>query len=504
MNSAFGGQSLMRTKTAETSGVSCVLKNIDGIVSLCDIVKSSYGIHGAYKLVVNSHQKTVISRSVSSILSGCDIEHPALRMLVEPIAHLAQMGDCTGFLMGVIGEILRRSGSLISQGVLPMEISSGLRECLEEVRGLFEEESEKAEFSLTDQEVLRKVLSGIVKEKRVTELLAESIASISQRGSFPIDSVRVAKVNVGSLSDSERFQGMLLETGPAGSVEKGENLKTAIYTCPLAISNMETKGTVLLKNAEDLLTYTSDDEATVRNFVDRITANGVGLLICNGTVDSLMLDFLNEKGVIVLKVTSKFELRRLCMLFGGKFSNTLTPIEEGSLGRCSVLEVCAYGERRYTRVLGAGRVDTIIIKGSLPARLEEHERVIGKATCALQVVANESMRTGSIRLLKGAGICEKNLSKRIREIGEQHTDMRQVAMKILAESIHSVGERCLSESIPESSYDQVYDVAAIKERALTYALVLSSDILSISQMFITTNEDTLQAPKRPGNWDDLD
>ncbi|KAI5191264.1 T-complex protein 1 subunit theta [Nematocida sp. AWRm77] len=506
MSSAFGGHNLMRKKTAESAGVSCVVKNIDGVVSLCDMLKTSYGVRGMYKLVVTGHQQTLISRSVSSIISGCDIEHPALRMLAHPVAHLAMLGDCTGFLLGLIGEVLRRSALLIQQGVLPTEIAGGVRECLDVVGELVGEEAEELEFDLEKKEVLQRVLSGLVKEQKIGELLAESIAGISKEGTFPTDNIRVTKVNVGSLEESERMQGMLLECAPCGSVVQGENLKVAVYACPLVMSNLETKGTVLLRSAEDLLSFTAEDEAAVRKHVESLVEGGVGLVVCSGSVDPLMLDYFGEKNVAVLKIQSKHDLRRLCILFGARFSNTLRPLGEENFGRCRLLEVCTYGEKKYTKVTGPGGVETLILRGSLPAQLEECERVIMKAMCALQVCATESMQRGKVRVLKGAGACEKKFAERLKAKAAEYTDVRQMAFNLFAESILQVGDRSRGpeESSAQEAYEGIYDVAEIKERALEYACSLSASILSISQIFITKSEDALQAPKRQGHWDDQD
>lgn len=500
MAGTFGESNLLRTNTAETYGMGCVLKNIEGIVGLCDMLKTSYGINGMYKLVVDSHKKTTISRSASSILAGCDVEHPTLRMLIEPIAHLAQMGDCTGFLIGVIGEILREAAGLIERGIMSTEIAASLRDIYPEIAQIVSSVAETVCFSLTDKDTLRKSISGIVKEERISMLLGEAISEISKNGSFPIDSVRVTKIEVGSLSDSERLKGMLLEISPQGTVEYGANLKTAIYTCPLAMSNLETKGTVLFKSADDLLNYAEKDEQMAKKFVDELTANGVGLIVCSGSVDPLLLDYLNEKKVIVISLHSKFDLRRMCMLFGGRFSHMLSPMPEEALGTCSLFEVCYYGERRYVKVTGPGRIETILVKGSLPARLEEIERVIGRAIYALQICAAESMRTEKLRLLPGAGKCEVSIAERIQKHFSESTEINQLISKVVGRAIEKVGRRC-GEQMEEK---EVYDIAGIKEKALEYALVLSADILSITQMFITKNEDMLSAPKRQGHWDDRD
>jgi T-complex protein 1 subunit theta len=45
-----------------------------------------------------------------------------------------------------------------------------------------------------------------------------------------------------------------------GVVKKATNAKVAVYTCGIDISQTETKGTVLLRNADEMLNFTSGEE----------------------------------------------------------------------------------------------------------------------------------------------------------------------------------------------------------------------------------------------------
>lgn len=46
----------------------------------------------------------------------------------------------------------------------------------------------------------------------------------------------------------------------AGIIKNATKAKVAVYTCGLDISQTETKGTVLMKNAEELLNFTHGEE----------------------------------------------------------------------------------------------------------------------------------------------------------------------------------------------------------------------------------------------------
>lgn len=92
---------------------------------------------------------------------------------------------------------------------------------------------------------------------------------------FNIDNVRVVKIMGGSLSGSRVVQGMVFGREPEGKkifcdknvfsptlgmIKKASRAKVAVFTCALDIAQTETKGTVLLKNAEEMLNFTSGEE----------------------------------------------------------------------------------------------------------------------------------------------------------------------------------------------------------------------------------------------------
>jgi len=45
-----------------------------------------------------------------------------------------------------------------------------------------------------------------------------------------------------------------------GNVKKVTRGKVAVFTCPLDISQTETKGTVLIRNADEMLNFTTGEE----------------------------------------------------------------------------------------------------------------------------------------------------------------------------------------------------------------------------------------------------
>jgi T-complex protein 1 subunit theta len=100
---------------------------------------------------------------------------------------------------------------------------------------------------------------------------------------FNVDNVRVVKVMGGSLYDSRVVKGMVFNREPegkynlsllpgwmnqeaetrdddAGVVKKATKAKVGVFTSGIDIAQTETKGTVLLKNADELLGFSRGEE----------------------------------------------------------------------------------------------------------------------------------------------------------------------------------------------------------------------------------------------------
>ena len=77
----------------------------------------------------------------------------------------------------------------------------------------------------------------------------------AQPKNFNVDYVRMVKILGGSIYDSQVVRGMVFHRQAEGDVKRVERAKIAIFNCALDIQQTETKGTVLLKSAQQLLSF---------------------------------------------------------------------------------------------------------------------------------------------------------------------------------------------------------------------------------------------------------
>lgn len=70
----------------------------------------------------------------------------------------------------------------------------------------------------------------------------------------------MVKILGGSLTDTAVVNGMVFGRAPEGAVQKATDAKVAIFNCGLDVQTTETKGTVLIHNAKEMLDFTKGEE----------------------------------------------------------------------------------------------------------------------------------------------------------------------------------------------------------------------------------------------------
>lgn len=73
-----------------------------------------------------------------------------------------------------------------------------------------------------------------------------------------------------------------------------------------------------MNNADDLLQFSATEESEVESQVKSLHDTGVNVVVAAGKFGDLYLHFLNKYGIMGVRLTSKFDLRRLCRTIGAQ------------------------------------------------------------------------------------------------------------------------------------------------------------------------------------------
>ena len=546
-----GGPHLFKDGYKHLQGIEeAVLRNIQAVNELSDIVRTSFGPNGRNKMVVNHLGRIFVTSDAATIIREMEVVHPAAKLLVYASQQQeAEMGDGTNFVIILAGELLRQAELLISLGLHPTEIVQGYELARDRALELLENLSIATLSTPPTQESLALALRPTLASKQygheeiLAPLVAQAVSLVIPTSpsntlrDFSVDNVRVVKIMGGSLSQSRVVRGMVFGREPEGQVKAVSAAKVAVFSCGLDISQTETKGTVLLHNAQELKDFSRGEEQQLESMLREIADSGVKVVVTQSTVGELALHYLNRLGIMVCRIPSKFDLQRLCRLLGATPLARIgapMPEEAGFIDSAMTTEIGGDRVTVFRQEDGEKggkaqpRLATIVLRGATTSMLDDTERTIEDGINAVKSLTRDP------RLVPGAGASEIELARQIVAYGERTPGLNQHAIKKYGEALQVI-PRTLAETSGLDATDvvsklhaqhaatenadtgvdveqttdgtmstvdaQVFDVLVAKHWAIRYATNAAIDVLRVDSI-IMSKPAGIKAPGRNPNWDE--
>ena len=303
---------------------------------------------------------------------------------------------------------------------------------------------------IRSQSELSKAIRTVVASKQsgsedfLADMVAEAVLAVLPKNpiNFNVDNIRVVKIMGGSLEQSKVVKGMVFGREPDGSVKKAKKAKVGVFSCAIDISQTETKGTVLLHNAKEMMDFTKGEENQLETIVKELHDSGLRVIVAGSTVGELALHYLNRFGILVIKILSKFELRRLCRVVGATPLARLGAPMPDEMGNVDIVETIEIGGDRVTvfrQENDVTRTATLVIRGATQNHLDDIERAVDDGVNVVKAITRDA------KLVPGAGATEMQLVERITTFGEKTPGLPQYAIKKYAEAFEVI-PRTLAES----------------------------------------------------------
>jgi T-complex protein 1 subunit theta len=396
-------------------------------------------------------------------------------------------------------------------------------------------------------EELSKAIRTVVAAKQsgsediLADMVAEAVLAVLPKNpaNFNVDNIRVVKIMGGSLEQSKVVKGMVFGREPDSSVKKATKAKVGVYSCPIDISQTETKGTVLLHNAKEMLDFTKGEEHQIETIIKELHDSGLRVVVAGSTVGELALHYLNRYNILVIKVLSKFELRRLCRVVGATPLARLGAPMPDEMGNVDVVETLEIGGDRVTvfrQENETTRTATLVLRGATQNHLDDVERAVDDGVNVFKAITRDA------RLVPGAGATEMQLVERVGAFGEKTPGLAQYAIRKYAEAFEVV-PRTLAESagldatevlsrlytahaaqkggkgkkewtvgvdienqdgsgVLDAVEEGILDLMVVKSWAIKLATEAARTVLSVDQIIVSRQAG---GPKPPGpnpNWDE--
>lgn len=427
-----------------------VYRNIQACKQLAETTRTAYGPFGMNKMVINHLEKLFVTSDAATIVRELEVQHPAARMvLMASEMQEREVGDGTNLVLLLSGALLEQADSLLRSGLSVPEVIAGYEKACDKALEVLPSLSLRSLGNERDElEVAAAIRTAVSSKMYGTEdFLAKLIASacvsiLPSSGNFNVDNVRVCKILGSGVQASTVMRGMVFKREVEGDVKAAKAARIAIYSCPFDSTNTETKGTVLIRNAQELVSLTQGDESLLESQVVAIASAGATVVVAGGKVADLALHYANKHGLMLVRLNSKWDLRRLSKTVGATVLPRLTPPTADDLGHCDSVHLDEVGDTQvvvFKQDKEESAISTVLLRGATENVMDDAERAVDDGVNSYKVLLRDR------RLVPGAGATEIELAQQIAAYGEASPGLDQYAIKKFAVALESV-PRALAEN----------------------------------------------------------
>ena len=427
-----------------------LLRNIDAVVDLSQLTRTSLGPNGMKKIIKNHFGKLYVTGDCATILHEAEIQHPAAKMLVNASQMQAeQIGDGTNFVITFAGECLNLAAQLIRAGINSKDIVAGYQAALAKALEILPSLNvHQVKDMRNHDEVVKAIKTSLsshqfLNSDHLADLVATACIQANQNPKlkFSVDNVRVAKALGGSIDDSFVVKGFAVKREVMGTIRKMENCKLAVFATSFDLPESDTKMQTVFKSGEEMSNYNLSQEKRMDEIVSSIAEKGVNVVVCQSKITEMAMHFLEKHNIMALQLPSNWDIKRLCRCVKALPLLRISQPQDDEIGHCKLCEVKEVGSTPLVIFEAENsEVSTIIVRGATPNVIDDVERSIDDAVNSYLVM------TEYPQLVPGAGACEMELSCQIAKWAEARPGMDQYGARKFAEALEvipkTIAETC--------------------------------------------------------------
>ncbi len=433
--------------------------NILAAKMVAEMVKTTLGPKGMDKMLVSPTNDIVVTNDGVTILEEMQIEHPAAKMMVE-IAKTQEneVGDGTTTAVMIAGKLLDNAEKLLDKKIHPTVITKGYNMAAEKCQEILLDISLR--INPGDEDVLRQVAmtamtgkSAENSKEKFADIIVKAVkqignfqSSASQEGSegykiqdggrIELDDIKIEKTKGDGIADTELISGIVLNNEKVSSDMPFviNNARIALIDFPFELKNPEIDTKISISSPEQLQSFISQEEKTIKDMVNKITDTGANVVFCQKGIDDFAQYLLSKARIYACRRVAKSDMEKLSKATGGKIVSNLNELSSEELGNSQTVEEVKHANDFFTYVKGCQnpKALTILIHGGSEHVIDEIERAIKDGLG--DVVS--SLKSGLV--VPGGGAIEIELAKRLREFSQGLSGREQLAVEEFASSLEFI------------------------------------------------------------------
>src|SRR5918912_781389 len=527
---------ILKEGSTQTKGRDAQKNNITAAKLIAEIVRSSLGPRGMDKMLVDTLGDVTITNDGATILKEIDVQHPAAKMMVEiSKATDNEVGDGTTSTVVLAGSLLSKAEDLIAKDVHPTVVVDGYRMASEKAIEILKEASTKVDA--TNRQILGKIAHTSMASKLVSvnaeplsKVVIEAVLAVAEElgdNNFKVDAdnIKVEKKAGGSIDDTKLIQGVVLdkEVVHGAMPKRVENAKIALLNAALEIEKTEMSAEIRISDPHQMQMFLEEENRMLKSMVDKISASGANVLLCQKGIDDLAQHYLAKTGILSVRRAKESDMNNLAKATGGRVLSNIDEISTADLGHAKLVEERKVETDKWVFVEGCKnpKAVSILVRGGSQRVVDEAERSVHDAIMAVKDVVEYPYIT------VGGGAPEVYISQKIREWSASLSGRSQLAAERFADGVEEIaialaenagmdpidtqtelrsksalskpkyGVDVLNGKVADMAAKDIYEPLKVKEKVISAATEASSMILRIDDV-IAASKSKESAPPPGG------
>mmetsp|Transcript_43664 Transcript_43664/g.103772 ORF Transcript_43664/g.103772 Transcript_43664/m.103772 type:complete len:329 (+) Transcript_43664:67-1053(+) len=276
-----------------SQGLNVIKKNIQDIINLSNILKTSLGPLGMDKVIRESRKNILITNDGATILDRAKIKGEIRKMIVElSMAQDNEIGDGTTGVVVLTGGLLEQAQKLLENGIHPVRICEGFEHAsdmclsyLEKISQIFDQKLEifqnlvKAAMTAMNSKIINR------SKKKLAEICVKAILAIAdlRRRDVNLELIKIG----GNLEKTTLINGIIIDKEFSNPQMPKEirDVRLSILTCPLEPAKPKSKHKIEIESVENYEDLEKVEQNYFREMINQIKASGTNLVLCQWGFD---------------------------------------------------------------------------------------------------------------------------------------------------------------------------------------------------------------------------
>eukprot|EP01091_Cochliopodium_minus_P012454 TRINITY_DN3774_c0_g1_i1.p1 TRINITY_DN3774_c0_g1~~TRINITY_DN3774_c0_g1_i1.p1 ORF type:complete len:529 (-),score=190.37 TRINITY_DN3774_c0_g1_i1:59-1645(-) len=428
------------------------MSNIFAAKSVSELIRTSLGPRGMDKLIQNSRKEVTISNDGATIMEKLSVQHPAAKMMVDlSKAQDISAGDGTTTVVVLAGALLNSCIKLLEKGIHPTTIAESFSRASKKAIEIVE--SISINLDLGDRNSLIRSAKTSLNSKVVSNysdklapIAVDSILKIidpKTATNVDLKDIRIIKKLGGTIDDSELVDGIVLNqriTNSSGGPTKIENAKIGIIQYQISPPKPNIDTGIVIKKYVQMDRVISEEKKYIAKILKPIRLAKCNVLliqksILRDAVTDLSLHYLAKAKIMVVKDIERDEIEFICRTIDAKPVASPETFVQEKCGTAKLVEQIDTGDEKLVIMRGvpnSGKTVTVLLRGSNTLMLDEAERSLHDALCAIRSLVKRKA------VITGGGAPEIEVSMRLTELAKTIHGVEQQCFKAFAEAFEVI------------------------------------------------------------------